>query len=73
MNDDELLKKILDKAIDMFCIARNDRYIYGNSFIEFKERGMNIINPKDLTVQVIATNKQIKHFGKEIIKLKKRK
>ncbi len=71
MNNQELLEKLLNKTIEMYFIAEKDRDIYGNSYVEFKERGMKIINPNDLIIKINTTKKQIKLFKKKLKKNKK--
>ncbi len=52
MENEELLKRLLDKAIEMYFIAKKDRLLYGNSYVEITERGMRIIDSKDLMIKV---------------------
>lgn len=41
-------KKILEKAIELCIIADKDELITGNSYIEFGNRSIKIINPKNV-------------------------
>ncbi len=73
MDNKELMEKLVNKAMEMYFIAERDRERYGNSYVEFTERGMKIINPEDLIIKLDATKKQIKKFKKELKKEHKKK
>ena len=68
MNNKELLEKLMNKAIELYCISERGREIYGESFFEFTERGMRIVNPEELIVKIDGSKKQIKEFKKKLKK-----
>jgi len=73
MKNIKLLERLTKKAIEMYLIAEKDEMINGSSYVEFTERGMTIIDPKDLIVQVDATKKQLKQFKKALKAEQKKK
>ena len=70
MSNMKLLKRLIEKAWEMYSIAEDDEKIYGDCYVEFEERGMRIINPTDLIIKVDATKKKIKEFKKKLEKKK---
>lgn len=67
----ELINKIIQKAVDLICQADRDEDIYGDSYVEFGERSIKVINPKDVIVN--HKSKLSKPYGKSIITPSKNK
>ena len=71
MNDtNPMKKKILEKAIELILKADLDELIYGNSYVEFGERSITVIDPRNVTVntttgKVIYGESPIKTIDKE--------
>jgi len=66
MENKELFKKMIKKAGELWEIAENDRKIYGDCYVEFSERGIKIIDPKDLIIKLDTDDpKKIKEFKKK--------
>ncbi len=71
----ELIEKLLKHTLELYAIQKRDRILYGNSFVEFGERSMKVLDPKDKIVknldkEVIQISKTTKGkpYGKSIIK-----
>ena len=61
--EDNLLTKMLAHTLELYGKARADEVIYGNSFVEFGDRSLIIVNPKN----VIASKTNKKIYGKSPI------
>ena len=72
MNNKELLERLINKALEMYFIAEGDRTLYGESYMEFQERGMRVVSPEELIVRIDGTKKQIKEFKKKLKKEQKK-
>ena len=46
----ELRERILDKAIELCLLADGDEMMYGDSYVEFGERSIKVINPQNVEV-----------------------
>jgi len=68
------LQKMLDHTMKLFVLSERDEMIYGDSFIEFRERSIKVLNPSDKIIQnldkeVIQTSRISKEklYGKSIL------
>ena len=69
---DKLLQKMFQHTIDLYLIADKDKLITGDAFVEFGERSLIVIDPKNVNVGYNKTGK-IKLYGKSIIKPQRKK
>ena len=46
----ELLNKMLNHAYKLYNLSKLDETIFGNSFVEFTDNSMRVINPKDISL-----------------------
>lgn len=46
------VEKIMEKAFDMIVISDRDEMLYGDSYLQFNERGMTVIDPKNVTLKL---------------------
>lgn len=46
----ELRERIIDHAIKLCLLADGDEMMYGDSYVEFGERSIKVINPHNITV-----------------------
>ena len=47
-NEVGLATKMMEKALDLFMLARSDRLIYGDFYIEFTDRKIEVIEPSKI-------------------------
>jgi len=47
--DKELLVKMLNHTYNLYLLSKQHEQIYGNSFVEFTDNSMRVINPKDIS------------------------
>ena len=68
----ELIHKIMEKVIDLVYLADRDEMIYGDSFVEFGERCIRVIEPKNISITHNKNNqsKDIKMLNLSVIKRK---
>ncbi len=48
MTENNKYKKIVEKAVQLCLISDKDELITGNSYIEFSDRKIEVINPKNI-------------------------
>ena len=74
--NNKLFNKIIQKAFELYMKSEGDLMIYGNSYLEFSERKMELLKPE----KVIKVNKNIIHtkenshknvYGKSILEKEK--
>lgn len=51
MTENKKLSKMVNHLIKLYFLSERDELIYGDSFVEFGERSMNVLNPSDKIVQ----------------------
>lgn len=44
-------KKIMEKAVEMIIMSEKDELIYGDSYLQFNEMGMTVIDPQNVTLK----------------------
>ena len=49
--EDTITKKIIEHALKMCIIAERDQTILGDCYLQFNERGMTVIDPKNVTLK----------------------
>lgn len=84
--NEKLFKKILDHAIKLYYKAKQDELLYGNTYIEFGDRSLNILDPIKMDhsikinpngdvygkspIESMINNMNIKDFCKKILNVK---
>lgn len=76
MQESSILNKIFFKAFDLYLLAKREEVIYGDGYIEFGERSIRILNPKNVQLSINKKGKVIhlyeqspkKVYGKSILK-----
>jgi hypothetical protein len=64
-----ITEKIIKKAIEIASIAERDEKLYGDSYVEFGERSIRILDPTKIKINLNPKGK-IKNivYGKSVLK-----
>ncbi|MGQ4876860.1 MAG: hypothetical protein ACP6IY_22570 [Promethearchaeia archaeon] len=78
MTENKKISKMFEKIMELYYLSERDEMIYGDSFIEFTERSIRILDPTKVKIKHLKkdtlrtsrkTDKQ-KPCGKSILKSK---
>ncbi len=63
-----MTNKIVEKALELIRIAKRDKRVYGDQYVEFGERSIRILDPTKIRIKLDKKSK-IKEvlYGKSII------
>ena len=65
MDENKKFIKLFEKMIDLYALSNTDEMIYGNSYFEFGDRTIRLLDPNN--IQISGKKILEKPYGKSIL------